>query len=206
MNASFDEKAAEWDDDPMKVERAATIATRVLELEKLPSGARVLEFGAGTGLLGMHFGARGAAVTFVDPSRGMREQVERKLAELEDSGSRALDTDDPRVAVDGGYALIISAMTLHHVPDPPQTLRRLAQWLAPGGRLALVDLDSEDGSFHDGGETDVHLGFDRDELARWLVESGFEDIAFETIYTIRRDAPDGPQEWPLFLVRASRRA
>jgi cyclopropane fatty-acyl-phospholipid synthase-like methyltransferase len=206
MNHRFDEKAAGWDDDPMKLRRAEILATRILRTLPLEADAQVLDFGAGTGLLGMHFLERGAIVTFLDPSEGMRSQVLRKLERHPAGRGRALDPTDPAVARDSGYDLVVSAMALHHVPDPRASLEQLFAWLAPGGRLALIDLDTEDGSFHEEGETDVHLGFDRGILREWLEDLGFVDVSLETAFTIEREREGQNQEFPLFLARGLRPA
>ena len=51
--------------------------------------------------------------------------------------------------------------------------------LAPGGRIALADLDAEDGSFHGPDAPGVHhLGFDRAELAAKLEAAGFAEVRF----------------------------
>ena len=57
--------------------------------------------------------------------------------------------------------LIVSAMTLHHIAEISTLLCSLSRWLRSGGYLALADLDTEDGSFHQD-LTDVHhFGLDR---------------------------------------------
>ncbi len=55
--------------------------------------------------------------------------------------------------------------------------------LNEGGRLIVVDLDSEDGRFH-ASETgfDGHNGFDQQEFSRSLREAGFRDIGISTFY------------------------
>ena len=44
--------------------------------------------------------------------------------------------------------------------------------------LLVADLDKEDGSFHTDGTTDVHLGFDRDELQKMVENTGFGNVTF----------------------------
>ncbi len=199
----FDDEAATWDDDPRKVQRAADIARRILSLCPCSSGDRVLDFGAGTGLLGTHFVEAGAEVTFVDPSAGMRAQLEAKLRARSAEGWRSLDLEDPQIAVPGGYDLIVSLMALHHVPDPGATIAQLSQWLAPGGSLALCDLEPEDGSFHDPGTTGVHHGFSPEQLRKWCEAAGLSGFRCETVHAVEHDQDDGGvRRYPLFLVVA----
>jgi hypothetical protein len=50
-SASFDEQAATWDEDPAKVERSAVVAAAIIATVPLSSATRMLEYGAGTGLV-----------------------------------------------------------------------------------------------------------------------------------------------------------
>ena len=79
----------------------------------------------------------------------------------------------------GPFDLVASAMTLHHVADVEGLLRTFFALLAPGGRIALADLDAEDGSFHGANAPGVHhLGFDRAALGRQFADAGFADVRF----------------------------
>jgi len=61
----------------------------------------------------------------------------------------------------GLFDLIFSAMALHHVQNTDALLDRFASLTAPGGWIALADLDTEDGTFHSGDSGPVHPGFNR---------------------------------------------
>lgn len=206
MSDHFDERAATWDEDPVKTERAATVAREILQRVPVDGASRVLDFGSGTGLLGFHFVPRAASVTFADPSQGMLDQVNAKLA-AHDGGEGATVRFDPSApALPGRYDAIVSLMTLHHVTSPAETLAFLAEHLEPGGWLAFCDLDAEDGSFHDDPSLKVHHGFDRGELTAILEGLGLEEIAFATPWVMRKETPDGEREYPLFLLTARRPA
>jgi putative AdoMet-dependent methyltransferase len=89
------------------------------------------------------------------------------------------------------------------VADTAALLRALHDHLAPGGRLALADLDTEDGDFHPANAEGVfHAGFDRDALRGLLEAAGFVGVAFETACTVQREGKD----YPIFLVTAARAA
>ncbi len=204
MSQEFDEKAGTWDEDPSRVERAAAIARRVREAVPLSADAHVLDFGSGTGLLGFHFLPDVAAVTFADPSEGMLREVERKLREGDHARGRTVRFDPDVPALPDRYDVIVSAMTLHHVEDPAAALRFLADHLTPGGWLALSDLDTEDGTFHDPPAPDVHLGFDRDALIAELRGLGLVHARAVTAHVIRKERPEGVREYPLFLLTGQR--
>ena len=73
----------------------------------------------------------------------------------------------------GGYDLIFTSMVLHHIEDVPALLSLFAAWCAPGGRLAIADLEAEDGTFHSDMTGVMHKGFDRNELASLIESAGF---------------------------------
>lgn len=197
----FDEKAATWD-DPARTTRAAAVAERILQRVPMGPDSHVLDFGSGTGLLGFHLLPRAGSVTFADPSEGMLAQVEAKLEGLEHGTGRTHLFDPERPALPRAYDAVVSLMTLHHVHDPAATLAFLVEHLEPGGWLAVCDLDREDGSFHDEGDLRVHHGFDRDALAAKLRELGLEEVETSTAWVMTKDGPDGPREYPLFLLTA----
>jgi 2-polyprenyl-3-methyl-5-hydroxy-6-metoxy-1,4-benzoquinol methylase len=101
------------------------------------------------------------------------------------------------------FDLIVTAMTLHHVPDTDHILRVFHDLLNPGGTLCIADLDQEDGSFH-GLEVDVHHGFDQADLGRRTAQAGFGEVQFQTVFTITKERESGTQDYPVFLMTARR--
>lgn len=201
----FDLEAETWDEHPERVERAASVARQILERTGLASELDILDFGSGTGLLGFELLPHVATVTFADTSAGMLRQVETKLHVGGHSGGRTWQLEPGALALPQSYGAIVSLMTLHHVPDTAATLELLAKHVAPLGWLALCDLDTEDGTFHDDPDADVHHGFDRLALARHIEPLGFHRIQFSTPFVMRLERPGGVREYPLFLLIAQRR-
>ena len=98
----------------------------------------------------------------------------------------------------GPFDLIVSSMTLHHILDVAELFRRFRQHLKPGGRVALADLDEEDGSFHGEMPGVHHTGFKREHVRAWLETTGFRGIQFSTaVVTCKED-----RDYPVFLVTA----
>lgn len=60
-------------------------------------------------------------------------------------------------------------MAFHHLNDPGAMIKKMKSLLKPQGRLAIVDLDKEDGTFHpdNRGMGVKHFGFSKDEIAKW---------------------------------------
>ena len=64
----FDARAATWDDDPAKVERARAVAEAIARSVPLARSMRALEYGAGTGLVSFVLRDRLGEVTLADLS------------------------------------------------------------------------------------------------------------------------------------------
>jgi len=206
--ARFDARAAAWDANPHRQRLARDIAAAMTSAGIFTGGvAAALDFGCGTGLLTLELAERAQTVTGLDTSPGM-------LAELETKVSRAglpnvhtvladLAAGDP---LPGTYDLIASAMALHHVAELTPALARLFAAANSGGRLALADLDSEGGAFHDDNAGVHHFGFDRIELADTLAGIGWTDIDARTAATIERPTKKGGvRPFTVFLMTARKR-
>lgn len=199
----FNEIASEWDSDPKRVQMAESVAKAMLAALS-PSGQETaLEFGAGTGGVTLQMAPRLARVTALDSSAGMLEVLRRKCEAQRLTQVETIEGSVPDGLPAAQYDLIYSSMTLHHVEDVPALLGALAAHLKPGGRVALADLDAEDGGFHGDAKGVVHHGFAREALGTWLRDAGFTDAAFSTASTVERVADDGTtRAYPIFLVVA----
>ena len=187
MTQSFDDRAATWDDDPKKVERARVAAASVRSLVPLDPEGHVLEYGAGTGLLSQHLGDHVGTFTLADPSEGMREVLQRKVESGIFPGGQVSSLDltvDPVPAE--RYDLIISLLAMHHIIELAPVFKGFAELLNPTGHLCIIDLEAEDGSFHKPG-FEGHDGFDRDELAGWLADAGFAPTRFEHCFDLEKN-------------------
>ncbi len=125
---SFDERAATWDDDPGHVDRARAIATALRAAVALRPDLRVLEYGAGTGLLAQELAADVGEITLADPSAGMREVVAAKIDAGVLPDARVSDLDlatDP--LPDERYDLVVALMALHHIPELEPVLTGFAE-------------------------------------------------------------------------------
>ena len=118
----------------------------------------------------------------------MLEVAREKLAVLERSGhvGRPFDlVDDPPLTPP--FDLAISQLVLHHCRGHGGRPAAISALLRPGGRLALSDLDTEDGSFHDPDAEGIHhLGFDRDRAAGARARLGFADVGVQRPRTSTR--------------------
>jgi len=202
--AHFDSKARQWDENPVFRERGLKIAEAIREAVPLHRQMSALDYGCGTGLLSFPLRDELGAILMADSSGGMLEVVREKIAAQGVTNMTTLQLDllaDPPPAQ--RFDLIVTAMTLHHVPDTDSILRVFHDLLNPGGYLCIADLDQEDGSFH-GIEVDVHHGFDRADLSRRAAQAGFASMRFQTVFSIAREHAAGTRDYPVFLMTTQR--
>ena len=206
-NKHFDAAAATWDDNPTRVELAKAVAGAMLAAVPLTSRMAVMDFGCGTGLITRELATKVASITAADTSVQMLAVLEAKAKASGLDHVRTLLLDDGCLRPSGlSFDAIVSSMVLHHIEDIPALLARFAQWVRPGGWIAVADLEPEDGTFHRGGAHEVHHGIDPAWLRAETEAVGFSVKSAQTIHTIRRQSEDAdqPREYPVFLLVARR--
>lgn len=197
MNGNdFNLRAAEWD-TPQRAKLAQRVAAAIEDVVTLDSSMDVMEYGCGTGLVGLQLLEKVGAATFVDTSEGMLEVLSSKIEQKQLDNAQVCNVDlSADNAFDGAYNLIFSSMTLHHIPDYAAIITRFSGLLKSKGKLAIVDLVSEDGSFHGEG-FDGHNGFDLAQLAQTFEASGLTVIYSDVFMEVKRD---NGRNYPLFII------
>jgi len=200
---NFDERAKDWDADPKKAERARAVADAIRRMIPLSRDMSALEYGCGTGLLSFALQEDLGQITLADTSQGMLDVLAEKISASGVENMRGLRLDlavDPLPAQ--RYHVTYSLMTLHHLEDTEDALKKFHAILEPHGVLLVADLDKEDGSFHADGSTDVHKGFARAALQAQVEAAGFEDVKFTTAYIIKKKVGAEEKAFPVFLMSA----
>jgi 2-polyprenyl-3-methyl-5-hydroxy-6-metoxy-1,4-benzoquinol methylase len=198
----FDEKAQDWDTEERQ-ERARMVAQVIRERVPLTRETRVIDIGAGTGLLGSALAPDVGSVVLAEPSAGMLAVARGKLESGGLSNITAIELDLPAdPPAEAPFDLAVSMLVLHHVEDTGAALRSIHGLLAHDGRIALVDLDAEDGTFHDHGAEGIHhQGFDQAALVEVARSAGFTDVETEIVSEIERDG----RLYPVFLLTGRKR-
>jgi len=200
----FDKAASQWDAKPRRVELAEKISAAISSHIPLSRAMNAMEFGCGTGLVGLALAPSLGHLTAIDSSRGMLDVLQEKIASQGLQNVRPLCYDLLHDNYRETHDLIFCAMTLHHIKDAEGLLARFAELLNPGGYLAVADLVTEDGSFHDPAAKGIHHhGFNPKRLSSFLSTLGMEDIGVETIHSIVKEEWEN-QQFPVFLLTARR--
>jgi predicted TPR repeat methyltransferase len=200
MTDLFNEKATDWDADDMVQQLSTAISSEIIKQVSPDKSMHVMDFGAGTGLICSHIAPLVNKITAVDISQAMLNKLIEK-PELKDKVETVCQNiiDEP---LKNHFDLIVSAMAMHHVEFTEELIQRFSEHSKSGARIALADLDKEDGSFHPADIEGVfHHGFEQEELFTILDNNGFIKINFQTVITVNKDG----KNYPIFLVIATKK-
>jgi ubiquinone/menaquinone biosynthesis C-methylase UbiE len=208
MTNFFDTAAVVWDKDPGRVQMAKTIADAMINALHPEGTELVMDYGTGTGNIALRLAPQVKRIVAVDSAHGMLEVLRGKL--LAD-GITAIEPLEWSIGQDTTamprFDLIVSSMTLHHVRDTAAAARTFHELLVAGGRIAIADLDSDNGEFHEAPGIAEHNGIDRKILEQVFEEAGFDSVRFSTAATIHKTSSrTGRQrDFTIFLMTAERR-
>jgi ubiquinone/menaquinone biosynthesis C-methylase UbiE len=208
MTGYFDKAAVVWDKDPGRVQMAKTIADAMI-IALHPDGTeQVMDYGTGTGNIALRIAPHVRRIIAVDSAKGMLEVLKEKLM------TDDIITIEPRQWSIGqdtadlpGFDAIVSSMTLHHVRDTAAAAWTFHKLLLPGGRIAIADLDPDNGEFHEAPGIAEHDGIDRKNLQQVFEQAGFDSVRFLKAATIHKisSRTGKPRDFTIFLMTAERR-
>ena len=179
----FDLLAKEYD-TLRRVDRAASISDIIIKHIINGKNKSAMEYGCGTGLVGMRIASTVESLMFVDSSPEMIKQVSTKIKDqcIENASARSQDIVVSSANLPN-FDYIFMSLVLHHIIDTELIFMRLHSLLNKGGHLLIVDLDEEDGKFHaEYADFDGHNGFSQIELIALSKGIGFYKAESETFY------------------------
>lgn len=166
-------------DTPGRIHIARLSSDAIREYAAGSDGKSAIDFGCGTGLVGLNLIDAFGSMLFLDSSPNMIEQVRHKIAELRIPNAETLCFDFEEDVLYGLRAdYIFMAQVLLHIPDIESVLSRLHNVLNEDGHLLIVDFDKNEKVVSEL----VHNGFDQEQLAAILTKIGYRDIRSRTFY------------------------
>jgi cyclopropane fatty-acyl-phospholipid synthase-like methyltransferase len=195
----FEKKSKSWDMKSKRVQNAKSIAELIIDNIDLNREMKLMDFGAGTGLLSYFIAPYIGTVVAVDNSPSMLEKFREKSEEFA-CKTEVLELDLSTEDITPKFEGIISSMTIHHLEDTKKLFQKFYDMLEEGGFIAIADLDSEDGTFHSDNTGVFHFGFEREVLENIAKEVGFKNISFRLANEIKKPH----QDFTVFLLLADK--
>ena len=164
---------------------------------KLPNDAIILDFGAGTGLLGLNFINEVKHVIFEDVSKGMLDYLQYKLDTQELKNytifNGVMEDYNSKEKID----LIMAGMVLHHVEDLKSLFSKFLEMLKPKGYICITDLKKDAPMFNIGVHKHHHVmphkGFIPEELCENIKKWGCVRAEIKSVSSIIYKGPNGKE-------------
>lgn len=160
------------------IAKVSSIAIREFLVDTNSKNA--IDFGCGTGLVGMNLLNDFNSMLFLDASQNMINQVKEKIisSNIQNAGGLCFDFENDNLS-DLHADYIFMAQVLLHINDVKLVLSRLYEVLNKSGHLIIVDFDKNEKIVSDM----VHNGFDQIALTDIMTKIGYRDIQSKTFYT-----------------------
>ena len=175
----FDSVANSYD-NPERTRIAMVASDAIKEYLGDTRSKSAIDFGCGTGLVGMNLVNEFESLLFMDTSENMLDIVKKKITDVGALNARTLCFDfesssQPDLRAD----YIFMAQVLLHIQDYEAVLAKLHAVLNDEGHLLIVDFNKNDKVVSEL----VHNGFDQEQLKALMLKIGFKDIRSKTIYS-----------------------
>ncbi|UNI23712.1 hypothetical protein JDV02_009514 [Purpureocillium takamizusanense] len=176
-------------------------------------GLKILDYACGGGIVSMSLAPYASTLRGIDISGGMVEQYNDTARHLGLSADKMHgvrgDLLNDTVAMSGselsGFDAVLMSMALHHVADPAKMIKKLAERLALGGSLVIIDWISHartpaGQTPHPASHTITRHGFSEEEMQAMFTDAGLSDFGY-LLHPQRSKMPMGGEQ-QLFFARA----
>jgi ubiquinone/menaquinone biosynthesis C-methylase UbiE len=174
----FERVASRYDtDERIQIARVSAEAIREYLIDTNDKSA--VDFGCGTGLVGMNLLKDFNSMLFLDTSQNMINQLKQKFAEFNIQNADTLCFDFEKESKSDLHAdYIFMAQVLLHINGVEPVLSRLYDVLNAGGHLLIVDFNKNEEVVSDL----VHNGFEQEKLIELMTKIGYREIQSKTFY------------------------
>jgi len=174
------DRIADSYDTPERIQIAKIASEAIKEYLGDTKSKNAIDFGCGTGLVGMNLLSEFKSMLFLDTSENMLDSIKEKISAADARNASTLcfdfETSSPS-NLSSDY--IVMAQVLLHIQDYEALLAKLHAVLNDEGHLLIVDFNKNDKVVSEL----VHNGFDQEQLREVMLKIGFKDIRSKTIYS-----------------------
>ena len=154
-----------------------SVTEKVRELAVPTTNTTAVDLGTGTGFVAAALARRAKRLIGIDVSNEMIKVARKKL---EDEDIRNVDmivgSAEQIPLKSDSVELVVGNMVLHHIPEPQAAFAEMHRILKKGGKLVLTDLDKHGYEWFRKEMADLWLGFEREEIRRWMRQTGFSAL------------------------------
>ncbi|AFS77534.1 methyltransferase type 12 [Gottschalkia acidurici 9a] len=163
-----------------RIQIAKLVSDAIREYLIDSNNKNAIDFGCGTGLVGMNLLNEFNSMIFMDTSQNMIDQIKQKIIDFNIQNVDTLCFDlEKESLLDLHMDYIFMSQVLLHINDIELVLSRLYDILNVGGHLIIVDFNKNEKVVSDM----VHDEFDQVELINLMTKLGFKETQFKTFYT-----------------------
>ncbi|MBA3926461.1 class I SAM-dependent methyltransferase [Listeria rustica] len=179
MEENVFETMARKYDSSERIELANIIATKISEELTQAKDKTLIDYGSGTGLVGLQMADYVKNAILIDSSSTMVEIINEKVTENNISNVQTIVADLTKDTIDVKADIIIVSLVLLHIPDTKLILEKLYATLHADGQLIIVDFDKNPAISH----PKVHNGFVASELEALLTDVGFQSASIQLFHS-----------------------
>ena len=170
-------KADEWVTTLEGPQRVATQKVdEVIAKLALKPGMIVADIGAGSGLfsrpLSKAVGPSGK-IYAVDIQQDLLDVINKRSKDEKIANIQTVlgEFDDPKIPARNVDLAFINDV-LHHIQNRAVYLKALGTYIKPGGRIAIIDMNSADPNTPHKGQPDLLIA--REDIIKWMSDAGFK--------------------------------
>lgn len=175
----FNEIASQWD-SISKEFYSETVRDKILSMIIPEPGNMIADLGAGTGFISEGLKDGPASIIAIDLSNEMLKQMKIKFQDSTNIDYRTGNANNLPVK-DNIIDYALANMYLHHVDDPRKAIHEIFRILKRGGKMILTDLDAHKFDFLKKEHHDKWLGFEHNDIEKWLTATGFKNVSVHSI-------------------------
>lgn len=191
----FARVATEWD-SLRQTYFDESVIIKAMEQSIPSSEMTVVDLGTGTGFVAAALARRTRRVIGIDASPTMLTVARRNLRKQDIKNVEFIAGAGEHLPIDSGSVdMVFGNMVLHHIPEPPRAFTEIFRVLKNGGSVILTDLDKHSYEWFRETMADYWLGFDRQEVRKWMDDAGFDSVRVDCADTdCCTKAPDSGAE------------